>query len=535
MVLTKDQEKAKNLILSHTNVFLTGGAGTGKSYVLQQVIAKLPADKTIVCAPTGKAAIHVGGVTIHRFLGIRPDMNITGSRPNTIPKKLENVETVIVDEISMCRSDLFNWLSWTLKLAEQRYKHNIQLVVVGDFCQLSPVVKTKAEKEMFANGKAYAFNTNEWKDWNFHTVVLHKIIRQNSQEFIKALNSIRIGETKYINYLNSNGSNEPLKDAITIVSKNSRADTINNQKLNSLNGNSKLYTADSWGKLTAQDRPAPTEIMLKVGAQVVFVANGRGYSNGTMAKVTALRNEYVRVKTENNTEIDVFPYTWSIYNYEVKTVNGRKKLDKVETGEYTQIPLKLGYAVTIHKSQGQTYSAANLEPAGWASGLLYVALSRVTDIKKLHLIKKIEPNMVRTDQAVIDFYKKIDQEAPRPKNESKSVPIQISKYIQTRDIEMNNRKSKLKSESHRAPEQLTLDLQMPELDEPQKQKPKTENTWGGKRSHSGRKASYDGLSTIPMRIPAIMQNDMQELKKLDKDKIKIVEKSLQDVLRMQIG
>ena len=364
MVLTKDQEKAKNLILSHTNVFLTGGAGTGKSYVLQQVIAKLPADKTIVCASTGKAAIHVGGVTIHRFLGIRPDMNITGSRPNTIPKKLENVETVIVDEISMCRSDLFNWLSWTLKLAEQRYKHNIQLVVVGDFCQLSPVVKTKAEKEMFANGKAYAFNTNEWKDWNFHTIVLHKIIRQNSQEFIKALNSIRIGETKYINYLNSNDSNEPLKDAITIVSKNSRADTINNQKLNSLNGISKIYTADSWGKLTAQDRPVPTEIMLKVGAQVVFVANGRGYSNGTMAKVTALRNEYVRVKTENNTEIDVFPHTWSIYNYEVKTVNGRKKLAKVETGEYTQIPLKLGYAVTIHKSQGQTYSAANLEPAG---------------------------------------------------------------------------------------------------------------------------------------------------------------------------
>ena len=123
--------------------------------------------------------------------------------------------------------------------------------------------------------------------------------------------------------------------------------------------------------------------------------------------------------------------------------------------------------------------------------------------------------MVRTDQAVIDFYKKIDQEAPRPKNESKSVPIQISKYIQTRDIEMNNRKSKLKSESHSAPEQLTLDLQMPELDEQQKQKPKTENTWGGKRSHSGRKASYDGLSTIPMRIPAIMQNDMQELKKLE--------------------
>ena len=119
MVLTKDQEKAKNLILSHTNVFLTGGAGTGKSYVLQQVIAELPADKTIVCASTGKAAIHVGGVTIPRFLGIRPDMNITASRPNTIPKKLENVETVIVDEISMCRSDLFNWLSWTLKLAEQ--------------------------------------------------------------------------------------------------------------------------------------------------------------------------------------------------------------------------------------------------------------------------------------------------------------------------------------------------------------------------------------------------------------------------------
>ena len=396
MELTTEQQKAKDLILNGANVFLSGDAGTGKSYILKQVINTLPTNTTVVCAPTGVAAVNIHGITIHRH----------------VPKKMEKIKTVIVDEISMCRSDLFIWLSETLKLAENKYKHSIQLVVVGDFYQLPPVLATPAEKEYFANGKAYAFNTAEWKSWHFQPVVLHQVIRQTNDAFSKALTSIREGNTKYIHYLNSKSAKNPINKAITVVSTNKEANTINLKKVNSLQGNWKIYTSQVSGKITDQDKPTPDKIKLKIGALVVFTANASDntYTNGTLATVTQLNTDYIKVKIENSSEeISVFPFTWTIYDYRLVKENNRKKLKKVQIGEYQQLPVKLGYAITIHKSQGQTYPAANIAPAGWLEGLLYVALSRVKDINQLHLLHKIEPNMVNADPNVINFYKHLQQ------------------------------------------------------------------------------------------------------------------------------
>ena len=439
MELTMEQQKAKNLILNGTNVFLTGDAGTGKSYILKQVINTLPPDDTVVCAPTGVAAVNIHGITIHRLLELNPDKDIINLHPEHVPNKLEKAKTVIVDEISMCRSDLFIWLSETLKLAEIKFKHPIQLVVVGDFYQLPPVLATPAEKEYFANGKVYAFNTAEWKSWHFQPVVLHQVIRQTNAEFSKALNSIRKGNTKYIHYLNSKSTKNRINNAITLVSTNKEANAINLKKVSSLEGGCKIYNSQISGQINDQDKPTPDKIKLKVGALVVFTANASDntYSNGTLATVTQLSADYIKVKIENSSEeITVFPFTWTIYDYRLIKEDNQRKLKKIQIGEYQQLPVKLGYAITIHKSQGQTYSAANIAPAGWLPGLLYVALSRVKDIKQLHLLHKIEPNMVNADPTVRNFYQHLEWLSK--KNYDNSITMKIPMMLKKEIQEINN-------------------------------------------------------------------------------------------------
>lgn len=439
MELTTEQQKAKNLILNGTNVFLTGDAGTGKSYILKQVINTLPPDDTVVCAPTGVAAVNIHGITIHRLLELNPDKDIINLHPEHVPNKLEKAKTVIVDEISMCRSDLFIWLSETLKLAEIKFKHPIQLVVVGDFYQLPPVLATPAEKEYFANGKVYAFNTAEWKSWHFQPVVLHQVIRQTNAEFSKALNSIRKGNTKYIHYLNSKSTKNRINNAITLVSTNKEANAINLKKVSSLEGGCKIYNSQISGQINDQDKPTPDKIKLKVGALVVFTADASDntYSNGTLATVTQLSADYIKVKIENSSEeITVFPFTWTIYDYRLIKEDNQRKLKKIQIGEYQQLPVKLGYAITIHKSQGQTYSAANIAPAGWLPGLLYVALSRVKDIKQLHLLHKIEPNMVNADPTVRNFYQHLEWLSK--KNYDNSITMKIPMMLKKEIQEINN-------------------------------------------------------------------------------------------------
>lgn len=439
MELTTEQQKAKDLILNGTNVFLTGDAGTGKSYVLRQVINILPANTTVVCAPTGVAAVNIHGITIHRLLELNPEKDIINLHPEHVPKKLEKAKTVIVDEISMCRSDLFIWLSETLKLAEIKFKHPIQLVVVGDFYQLPPVLATPAEKEYFANGKVYAFNTAEWKSWHFQPVVLHQVIRQTNAEFSKALNSIKKGNTKYIHYLNSKSTKNRINNAITLVSTNKEANAINLKKVSSLEGGCKIYNSQISGQINDQDKPTPDKIKLKVGALVVFTANASDntYSNGTLATVTQLSADYIKVKIENSSEeVTVFPFTWTIYDYRLIKEDNQRKLKKIQIGEYQQLPVKLGYAITIHKSQGQTYSAANIAPAGWLPGLLYVALSRVKDIKQLHLLHKIEPNMVNADPTVRNFYQHLEWLSK--KNYDNSITMKIPMMLKKEIQEINN-------------------------------------------------------------------------------------------------
>lgn len=409
--LNDEQKKAYQLIKSGANVFISGSAGVGKSSLLQYVIEHSANKETRICAPTGISAVNVGGVTIHRLLGLRLSQDIIYKKQHKLPNALKKVDRVIVDEISMCRADLFNWLSQSLRIAEKRNKKPIQLIIVGDFCQLPPVVATKYDKQYFAGEKKYAFSTQEWKSWDFKTILLHEVMRQHDLQFIDALNEIRVGNSAGLKYIKEKSASSELQDAITLTSRNVEAEKINLNKLSQLKSKEHSFYSLSEGTVDVHEKPVPDKITLKKGAQVICMtneANGR-YQNGTIAKVIKFvkdddGNDCVIVKLDNGDTPLIKPHTWNVYNY-LPAPDDPTFYVKSLVGKYTQIPVKLGYAITIHKSQGQTYDRVNLYPAGWTSGLLYVALSRVRSVDKLFLERNITRGMVNTDPAVIDFYK----------------------------------------------------------------------------------------------------------------------------------
>lgn len=417
--LTKSQKKAFDAMKSGKNLFICGPAGTGKSYLIDCFAdyCRKNNKALMICAPTGMAAREIGGVTCHSAfrLDVHPIVNEKIGRPI---KKLMEAEVILIDEISMVRIDLFESIIKKIQKANEKrreeaeryisasdadrekilsakWKMNpIQLILVGDFFQLPPVLTKKDRNVLEGNlgyrcklGNGYAFQSDYWRSYagGFEIVRLTEIVRQNHDKpFTLALDRIRKGDANAAEYIAANTADHPIKDAIWLYG--SRKDVLeeNNIQLNYLPGTPRTYKMERKGHFGDSELSADIKLTLKIGARVMSIINdphGNRYVNGSLGTVKNLLKDLVTVQFDNGEIVDIERFQWLVYAYEAS--NG--KLVKILRGSYEQFPLKLAYAITIHKSQGQTFDKVNLSTRSFASGQLYVGLSRVRSVENMYI------------------------------------------------------------------------------------------------------------------------------------------------------
>ncbi len=420
--LTEGQQEAMRDLLAGKNVFLTGYAGTGKSYVLDRYLAYLEAKEVnhLAMAPTGVAALQLrGGSTIHRALRMPVGFTDPNQAIMSTPKALKAAQVVVIDEVSMVRIDLFERVMKMIYRAEQESCPK-QVVLVGDFFQLPPVV-TNEDRDMLlafypGNHGGWAFMSRYWQGFQLIPHILKEVVRQRDPELVDMLNRARQGDAGCVDYFNgrSKSSREYCPDdAIFLCPSNNLAKRINKEHLEALDEKIKTFIASRKGEVKDSDmRLVEEKLELAEGARVMSLVNeaeGR-YVNGSMGYVIGFGEDCtVRVLFDNGQVCEIEPKTWEINKPSI--VPGVDEFgmpaDRVENekiGEFTQVPLKLAYAVTIHKSQGLTFDKVVVGTNVFAPGQLYVALSRCTSADGLTVTPKIDPGRLRANREVVDFY-----------------------------------------------------------------------------------------------------------------------------------
>lgn len=414
--LNEEQRKALDIMIKGQDVFLTGKAGTGKSYLLSHFLnnAKSQGKNVIVCAPTGIAAIQVHGATLHHTFCLRT-RPILPDQPMQVEDVIKAADIIVVDEISMCRFDIFSYVCKQIRKAEQISGRPKQVIVVGDFYQLPPVL-TDDDREVLEMvwrkkipdiGAGYAFVSPEWDDMHFDGIILDTLMRQKKDtDFARHLNQIRTGDYTAIDWINNNTAKD-VRPGIYMYGTNRMVDDKNKAEIMSLGAKRHVYKGVNAGFT----KPLPTDVdlVLCVGARVMTIVNDTSksqlYQNGSLGTVVDMRDKSVVVALDNGNTVEIEPYSWQDFDYRVKKDRmGEDKIVEHLIGEYTQLPLKIAFACTIHKSQSQTFDSANLDPCCFGPGQLYVALSRVTCATDLHLLHPIRKRDLIVSPDVIDFY-----------------------------------------------------------------------------------------------------------------------------------
>ena len=404
------------------SLFVTGNAGTGKSTLIRWLVSKL--DGCAVVAPTAIAAVSINGETIHSFFGLPPE-HIEPEQEYGVSTKaglvLENINYLVVDEVSMLLPNIVDVMDATLKRVRRSQQPfgGVPTIFVGDLLQLPPVVSSNEESVYFSHRykSHYFFSARIFKDQPIMPVSLTKVRRQSDLEFINALNRIRTGSDHRdsVALLNRTCYRDKVRveggGGVTLVPTNRQAKQVNTKKLNSLSGPMTTYHAQITGKIPAGKWKLPVSdvLELKLGSKVIFLKNKKPkWLNGTMGEVVGLDHDQVRVrKSDSDNVLVVGRETWEkvkyTYNY------ATQKIEKSVVGTFSQIPLALGWAITIHKSQGMTLEklALDLGSGAFCEGQAYVALSRSTTLDGITLEKPISMKDVRVDPVVIEFYARL--------------------------------------------------------------------------------------------------------------------------------
>jgi ATP-dependent DNA helicase PIF1 len=393
------------------HLFITGRAGTGKSVLLRH-FRENTKKKAVVAAPTGIAALNVRGQTIHSLFRLPPQFQEKGElEPNERAcRLLKRIKTLIIDEISMVRADLLDAIDERLREAFDTSTPfgGIQLVMFGDVYQLPPVVDDGLAKYFEDNHKGYFFfNASVWERAEFKIYELSQVFRQKDPVFKSVLNAVRDGTVtdEQLKLLNARYS-IPIPDegVVTLATTNALVTGINQRKLDQLPEKLHEYKANITGQMKKPVFPTEEKLQLKVGAQVVLLRNDKDgrWVNGTVGKIDSLKDDEINVRIAGI----VYPIgreTWEeiVYEYDRES----QKVTSKATSSFTQYPVRLAWALTIHKSQGQTYEsvALDLTTATFASGQLYVALSRCTSLEGLYLKMPVRRSHIIVEPRVIDF------------------------------------------------------------------------------------------------------------------------------------
>ncbi len=408
------------------HIFVTGKAGTGKSTLLHYFRSRTQ-KQVAVLAPTGVAAIHIQGQTIHSFFQFKPDITPASVREIVLRRSkkamFKNIDALIIDEISMVRCDLLDCIDMFLRLHGPRADApfgGIQMIFFGDLFQLPPIVHREQEdvfKTLYES--PYFFAANAIKDIQLQRIELTQVYRQKDERFIRLLNAIRKNDIDehHWDMLNArlNGKNlgQDAGVSVTLTTTNAVGDRINMQQMSSLPGKIRMYTGIIEGEFDQKSLPAPGQLLLKEQTQVMMLNNDaeKRWVNGSLGVIVAIKStdegqDIICVQLNNGDIVDVKLHTWEIYRYYFDEIE--ETLMSETVGFFTQYPLKAAWAVTIHKSQGQTFDhvVIDIGSGTFAYGQMYVALSRCRTLEGVVLKQPLKPHHIKVDERILEFDQK---------------------------------------------------------------------------------------------------------------------------------